>query len=151
MHAGVLTVVVTGTWKKINLTLSLFQLKQHLVVFVWKIKSDSVLVGAELMGHRDRPGSVLCYCSIWSLIHYFICSLVYGKMHFPCSCPLQCGLGVTDLCRVSTAWERWLDPSVGPASSFGVHEAFFFSSPRELSKWGFKSLCFWLWNELNPC
>lgn len=126
MHAGVLTVVVTGTWKKINLTLSLFQLKQHLVVFVWKIKSDSVFVGAELMGHRDRPGSALCYCSIWSLIHYFICSLVYGKMHFPCSCPLQCGLGVTDLCRVSTAWERcWIPLLVLPHLLVSMRHFFF--------------------------
>lgn len=48
-------------WKKVNLTLSLFQLKQHLVEFVQKIKSDSPLVGTELMGraHRTVPG--LCY------------------------------------------------------------------------------------------
>lgn len=74
--------------KKVNLTLSLFQLKQRLVEFVRKIKSDSPVLGTGLMGRADRTVPALCCWSIWSLIYDFICSLVFSKMHFICSSSL---------------------------------------------------------------
>lgn len=43
-------------WKKVNPTLSLFQLKQRVVEFAPKIKSDSPLGGTELMGVKIQQG-----------------------------------------------------------------------------------------------